>query len=237
MSSGLEWSESGGNPLSHNAESYYGTDLRSLVMGLKPVSEPNELFLYQSGNSQLLGFILEKATGMRISDYASKRLWRKIGAEDNGFWSLDRKNGSEKAFCCVYATARDFGKLGQLMCEKGKWGDKTVISEDYFNEMIIAPPLNTEENIPNTRYGLHVWLYHDPELNSQIVYCRGILGQYIVAIPEHNLVFVRLGHRRLENVMPEDMQLDKYNDSMMGHPKDFFDYLKLAKRIGLNIED
>jgi CubicO group peptidase (beta-lactamase class C family) len=81
MASGLEWGESGANPVSHNAESYYGKDLRGLCDRLEGIDPPNELFLYQSGNSQLLGFILEKATGKRLSDYAAKMLWKPLGAE------------------------------------------------------------------------------------------------------------------------------------------------------------
>lgn len=231
MASGLEWGESGANPLSHNAESYYGNDLERLVYGLDVVAKPNEMFLYQSGNSQLLGFILEKATGMKISDYAQEKLWDKIGAEHKAYWSLDRKNGNEKAFCCWYAAARDFAKLGQLMANKGVWNGQEVIPKSYFETFVQPADLTTEEGIPNTRYGLHVWLYYDKEINRQVVYCRGILGQYVAAIPEENLVFVRLGHRRLENVMPEDLVLNKYNEGTIGHPKDFFDYLKLAKRI------
>ena len=62
MSAGFDWEESGKNPLSEAAEGYYGSDLYGLVTRLKMVEEPGKRFHYQSGNSQILGFILEKAT-------------------------------------------------------------------------------------------------------------------------------------------------------------------------------
>jgi hypothetical protein len=93
MASGLDWEESGKNPLSDNAESYYGTDLYGLVTSQKVIEKQGVRFNYQSGNTQLLGYILEKATGKDLSDYAYAKIWSKIGTENDAYWSLDKKNG------------------------------------------------------------------------------------------------------------------------------------------------
>ena len=79
MSSGLDWSESGKNPLSDNAESYYGWGLRELVTNQKLIDEPGKTFKYQSGNTELLGYIVEKATGKDLTKYAEDKIWSKIG--------------------------------------------------------------------------------------------------------------------------------------------------------------
>jgi CubicO group peptidase (beta-lactamase class C family) len=233
MSSGLNWQESGKNPLSENAESYFGTDLYGLVTRQNGIQEPGKKLLYQSGNSQLLGFIVSKTTGKTLSEYAQEKIWQKIGSDANAHWSLDKKKGSEKAFCCIYARARDFAKLGKLIAQKGEWEGETLISKEYMKEMF-TPNQNliTEENTVNNRYGLHIWVYQDGE--DQVVYCRGILGQYIVVIPEKNLIFVRLGHKRMTNVSPIDCQKSDnegeiFTTDQMGHPRDFFQYLQFAK--------
>ena len=101
MASGLSWHESGANPLSDNAESYYGSDLYGLTTAQTVVREPGKTFLYQSGNTQLLGFVIKKATGMSVAEYAEEKLWKRIGAESEAFWSMDREEGDEKAFCCL----------------------------------------------------------------------------------------------------------------------------------------
>ena len=173
MASGLDWKESGKNPLSDNAESYYGTDLRGHVTGQAVEIEPGKLFNYQSGNSQLLGFILEKATGVGLNEYAEEKVWKRIGAEHDAFWSLDKENGDEKAFCCMYATARDYGRLGQVILNGGKYKGVQIIPEDYFNEMVVPTDLSTKEDIPNYRYGLHIWTYKSD--NGQVNYCRGLM--------------------------------------------------------------
>lgn len=234
MSSGLDWQESGKNPLSENAESYYGSNLYGLVTRQHAIEKPGVRFEYQSGNSQLLGFILEKATKMDLATYCQQKIWDKIGSEQNAFWSLDKENGDEKSFCCMYASARDFGRLGKLILNKGKWGNKQVISEKYMNEMCSNPKMNTDENVPNLRYGLHIWSFMGEK--NPIWYCRGILGQYIISIPQENLVIVRLGQKRSENIeVPESEKKNKEylkkNAPYIGHPRDFFDYIKLGRAL------
>jgi len=227
MSSGLDWSESGKNPLSDNAESYYGSNLYELVTQQKRIDTPGETFVYQSGNSQLLGFILQKATGQSVAEYCSEKLWSKMNMESDAFWSLDKENGSEKAFCCLYATARDFARIGKLIRDKGKWNNETIIPSWYFQEMIKThPEMKTEQGYDNDIYGLHIWLFQN--YSSPVYYCRGIQGQYIISIPEKNRVIVRLGHKRRADIQEiEETDTQK----MVGHPADVLEYIKFADKI------
>jgi CubicO group peptidase (beta-lactamase class C family) len=239
MSSGLDWEESGSNPLSENAESYYGTDLYGLVTRQTAIEAPGKKFNYQSGNSQLLGFIIEKATGKSVSEYTQEKIWKEIGTEHEAYWSLDKENGDEKSFCCIYATARDFGRLGKLILHNGKWNNKQLVPIWFMKEMTKTPKLSTEEGITNMRYGLHIWTYQGED--SPIFYCRGIKGQYIISIPSENLVIVRLGMKRNDNfVIPEDKKGDKAfcktNNPKVGHPTDFFTFLRLAREIAAQKE-
>lgn len=232
MASGLSWSESGKNPLSDNAESYYGEDLWGLVNRQTVVREPGKLFLYQSGNSQLLGYVLEKATGKNLAAYASEKLWKKIGAESDAFWSLDKKNGDEKAFCCLYSTTRDFARIGKLLNNRGKWNNQQVVPEDYFDEMVHDPDMATEEGVPNTRYGLHIWTYNSN--GHAVYYCRGIKGQYIISIPSENLIIVRTGHKRAPTVEGDILQKagdTPENEAKIGHPEDLFEYIRMGRKI------
>jgi CubicO group peptidase (beta-lactamase class C family) len=234
MSSGLDWEESSSNPLSENAESYYGTDLYGLVTRQKAVSPPGKMFNYQSGNSQLLGFILEKASGKTVAEYTQEKIWKRIGSEHDSYWSLDKENGNEKAFCCLYATARDFGKLGKLILQQGKWGTDQVVPLWFMKEIGVNPKLGTDEGVTNKRYGLHIWTYMGEK--EPIYYCRGIKGQYIISIPAENLVIVRLGLKRKDTfVIPEDKKNDqkyrKENEAKIGHPSDLFTILKIGRAI------
>lgn len=234
MASGLDWEESAKNPFSENAESYYGTDLYGLVNRQKSIEKPGRKFIYQSGNSQILGYIVEIATGKSLNEYTQEKIWKNIGTEHDAYWSLDKENGDEKAFCCLYATARDFGKLGQLINQKGKYNGKQIVPEWFMNEMFKIPQLTTVEGITNQRYGLHIWHYNDGK--TPIYYCRGIKGQYIISIPKENIVIVRLGMERKDNFVIRKRR--KYSperlnelEKMVGHPEDLFDYVKIGRRI------
>lgn len=240
MASGLDWEESAKNPLSDNAESYYGSNLYDLVTRQNLVTEPGKKFNYQSGNSQLLGFIVEKATGKDLTAYADEKIWKKIGASGDAYWSLDREGGNEKAFCCLYATARDFARLGLLIQNKGKFNGKQVFPEWYYDEMIQPAKLTTDEGISNYRYGLHIWTYFG-NANSAY-YCRGIKGQYIITVPDEKLLIIRIGEERKENfTIPEHLKNDKEyleeNKYNVGHCLGLFQYITLGKMMASQIKE
>lgn len=231
MASGLDWTESGKNPFSDNAASYYGTNLYELATSQKRIGTPGENFIYQSGNSQLLGIIIENATGKNVSEYCSEKLWTKMGMESDAYWSLDKEDGLEKSFCCLYATARDFGKLGKLIAHRGSWNGIQLIPSWYFDDMKLIPnKIQTQDELRNYQYAYHIWTYLGYE--SPIYYCRGILGQYIISIPEENVVIVRLGQKRAGNIKfnhdksPYDQNLKK-----IGHTEDFLKYVNFATQI------
>lgn len=217
MSSGLEWDESYYNPFSVTTKAYYGKGLNKLVLKAKRKINPNEKFEYITANPQLLSIILKRVTGKTVSEYASEKLWIPLGAENNASWSLDGKNGDEKAFCCFNSNARDLAKLGQLILNKGNWNGNQVISEDYIKESLTpASHLTDENNKTVDFYGYQWWIANH---NDNIVYyARGILGQYIICIPEKNVVITRLGHKRNK---------EKINH----HPSEMFDYIDLALKI------
>lgn len=234
MSSGLSWEESSKNPLSDNAESYYGSDLHGLSTRQKLISKPGEKFIYQSGNSQLLAYIVEKATGKDLSEYAREKLWSKLGMEHDAYWSLDRKGGDEKAFCCVYATARDFARIGKMMLHYGNYDGQQIVPDSYYFEMIKPAKMKTEEGIDNYQYGLHLWTYFG--LKNPVYYCRGIKGQYIITIPEEKLLIIRLGKDRKETFqIPDHLKGDKEyfeeNKYNVGHALCMFQYINLGKII------
>ena len=132
-------------------------------------------------------------------------------------WSLDQRNGDEKATCCFNSTARDFARFGQLVLQKGMWNDKQIVSESYLKESLSpAAHLMDENNEPVNFYGFQWWISNYK--NLEIYYARGILGQYIMSIPSKNMVIVRLGHKRSKKKIDH-------------HPSEMFDYIDLAIKI------
>lgn len=198
MSSGLNWDESYANPFSVTTEAYYGTNLKKVIERLKAVEEPGQTFSYKSGDTQILGMVVEAATGKSLSRYAEDKLWKPIGAEHDAEWSVDNPTGIEKAYCCFFSNARDFARIGKLYLQNGIWNGDTIVDPAFVRESLSPNGLPTESGGP-ADYGYQWWLL--PNYKDQFIfYARGILGQYIIVIPEKQAIIVRLGKKRGQRI-------------------------------------
>lgn len=211
MSSGLSWDEAYASPFSMTTKAYYGQNLAELVLEQEVIETPGVEWNYKSGNTQLLALILEQATRESISAYASQKLWKPLGAKNDALWSLDKEKGVEKAYCCFNSNARDFARFGKLLLQNGKWNDAVLVPESYLQQALKpATHLKTPEGKNVDFYGWQFWLLQHQ--GKEIVYMRGVNGQYVFVVPESNLIIVRLGHKRSK---------DRINDN----PVDIYTWL------------
>lgn len=199
MSSGLNWEESYQGPFSITTKAYYGTDLEKIIRGLKIIDQPNKEFKYLSGNTQILAMILEKATNKPVSNYLEEKIWKPTQSTKNALWSLDKENGLEKAYCCINADAKNFARLGVLYLNEGMWNNEQILPKEYVKESISpADLINPITNKKNDFYGYQWWIIPKKTLGTSAFYARGILGQFIICLPEKDMVIVRLGKERGE---------------------------------------
>jgi CubicO group peptidase (beta-lactamase class C family) len=216
MSSGLNWEESYSNPFSVTTRAYFGEDLEEIILGLKVVEEPGKEYKYLSGNTQLLAMIIEKATGQKLSDYASEKLWKPMGASSDALWMIDKAGGLEKAYCCFNSNARDFARFGKLWLNKGNWNGKQLIDTSFVD-------LSVKPVFKNTQFYGYSWWLDYSSFDTDVYFMRGILGQYVIVVPEYDLVIVRLGHKR------------DGKDEGKPHPRDFYVYVEeTLKMLDLN---
>jgi CubicO group peptidase (beta-lactamase class C family) len=193
MSSGIKYEEGGDLPWSEEADdtkTYYATDLRKLALENSRIEgKPGEYFEYNNYNPLLIGMILERATGMSVSRYLQQKLWKPMGMEADGSWSLDStENGFEKMESGVNARARDFARFGMLFAEEGNWEGRQLISRGWVEESTRA---DTSTD-PSQDYQ-YFWWVNTPEGETYHFSARGNYGQYIYVAPEKDLVIVRLG--------------------------------------------
>lgn len=184
MEAGLNWDEDYKNPFLPNAKAYYGKSLIDATFSRKFKENPGERFEYQSGSTQLLGFAVRKAINQSLASYLSEKFWIPLGMEQNATWSTDA-SGMEKTYCCIHSNARDFAKLGQLFLDNGKTDGQQILNLDFINQM--RSPTKKSEEI----YGMGFWINNDNPIKHY--YFLGLQGQYIIMIPEHNMVIVRTG--------------------------------------------
>jgi CubicO group peptidase (beta-lactamase class C family) len=207
MSSGIDWDEGYSSLFSPTTKAYYGSQLEKQMLELRIINQPGKVFNYQSCDTQLLSLIIEKITGKTLSEFASEKLWKPLGAEHPALWSLDHEGGIEKAYCCFNSTATDFARIGQMVLDSGQFNNRQIISKAYIKQATTpAKWIKGEDGNPLNYYGYQFWLL--THKGQKVVYARGILGQYIFIIPSLNAVAVRLGTARSEkrvNDLPEDI--------------------------------
>jgi CubicO group peptidase (beta-lactamase class C family) len=191
MSSGLRYVERS-LPWSDDAQTYYGTDLRSTAMSARIEEPPGQTFLYNNYNLLLEGLVLERATGQRVAEYLSERLWRPMGAEADASWSLDSTwSGFEKMESGLNAVARDYARFGLLFANGGRAGEEQVVPEDW----ITVATASGEEGSPEIHYGFHWWtgnLDGGPLPEGRFM-AAGNFGQFVYVAPDRAAVIVRLG--------------------------------------------
>ncbi|WP_026703685.1 serine hydrolase domain-containing protein [Flavobacterium soli] len=187
MASGLDWDESYYSPFSITTRAYFDEDLNGVILGLKGVETPGTSYKYLSGNTQLLAMCIEKAVGKSLADYVSEKFWKPMGAENEALWQTDKEDGIVKAYCCIASNARDFARFGKLYKQNGKWNGQQILDSTFI-------ATSTKPRFADSpEYGYGWWL--SDYNNKNIYYMRGHLGQYVIVIPEDDLIIVRLGHQ------------------------------------------
>lgn len=189
MEAGLNWDENYNNPFLPNAKAYYGNSLEKAVLLRSFKEQPGTQFEYQSGSTQLLGFALRKSLNTTIAEYASETLWQPLGMEQNAEWNTD-DFGMEKTFCCINSNSRDFAKLGQLFLNDGEFNGQQILNQQLIKEM------RTPTTLSKGAYGMGLWINEDAPIKHY--YFRGLYGQYIIIIPEKQMVIVRTGMDKRE---------------------------------------
>jgi len=198
MSSGTNYKESDKSYFSLNAYGYYGDDEEYMVnkMAFKELAGVH--WDYRSGDTQVLGLIVEKVFGQNISTLVSERFLKPMGAEEDALWLLDGDKKHEKAFCCFNGVARDYARFGELVLHNGNWKGKQIVSEKYVKEATTPASYlkdPTENENPVDFYGYQYWMVN--EQGHNIVFQNGLFGQYVYVIRDKNAVVVRLGESKV----------------------------------------
>lgn len=187
MTSGIRFNESYINPFGDAASFYYGRKLKKYVSKMKLKSEPGKEWNYISGNTQILGLVLENALKTKtVTQYLQEKIWQPLGMEYDASWSIDKKkDGIEKTFCCINARAIDFAKIGRLYLNKGNWNGKQIVSENWVKE-------STKRDTTDGSVRFYQYQWWIPSRKGDFL-AEGILGQFIYVNPSKNLIIVRIG--------------------------------------------
>ena len=207
MSSGLDYQAfrsvlfDGDDPLT----TYYPDQRQISLDNTQIVDPPGSYFQYNKYHPQLLGMVLERTTGMPVTEFLQTRIWDPLGMEYGGSWSLDsEKSGFEKMESGVNARAIDFAKFGQLYLDNGGWDGVQVIPTGWVAESIqVDPSVHNASYYPEgfgqsvydsgQGYYKYMWYGLFRGEGDYDFAAEGDKGQFIYVSPHKNLVIVRNG--------------------------------------------
>ncbi|MFK8041090.1 serine hydrolase domain-containing protein [Congregibacter sp.] len=149
-------------------------------------------FVYKSGTTDVIAWVLEAATGKRFADLVAERIWQRIGAEQDAGITVDT-GGFTLASGGMHATLRDVGRVGQLILNRGKNGDDQVLPAAWIDDIVSRDGSRSwpYEAPTGTRpyYRSFMWGLGDGRGSIQ---ARGVHGQLIHVAPESNMVIAML---------------------------------------------
>ncbi|MGB8489585.1 MAG: serine hydrolase, partial [Bacteroidales bacterium] len=186
MSSGLDWEKN--KTFDDDGKFYYTSNIRRLIVRHKLCKVPGSNWEYKNIDAELLGWVIENATGSTLSDLVHKYLWEPMGAEFDAYWSLDSKNGVEKASSSFNACARDLLKFGCIYLNNGKFNNEQIVPQSWIANIFDIPASPNQQ--PLLKHNFLWWIPNDGA-DREIV-ADGYLGQRVTINPRHNIVIVKL---------------------------------------------
>lgn len=187
MTSGVRWNEDYTDPKSDVARMFAvsvppGEDATVAYLKTLPrEAPPGTKWVYKTGETNLIGVLVRRATGKPLAAYLSDKIWRPYGMEADAYWQID-ETGQEVGGCCLSMTLRDYGRVGQFILEGGKAGGKTIVPDWWIAE---ATRKQAEIGAPDRGYGFQWWT--GPQGTFDAV---GIFGQMIHVDPARRMVVV-----------------------------------------------
>ncbi|PKP91854.1 MAG: serine hydrolase [Alphaproteobacteria bacterium HGW-Alphaproteobacteria-16] len=181
MTSGVRWNEDYTDPNSDVARMFAeavpaGMDPTVAYMRKLPrVDPPGSKFVYKTGETNLIGVLVRRATGKSLSAYLSEKIWRPYGMERDAFWMTDQ-TGAEVSGCCLSVSLRDYARIGQMTLD----GGKGIVPDGWF-----ADATKEQISFPGGGYGYQWWTLPGGNYAAQ-----GIFGQMILIDPANKLVMV-----------------------------------------------
>jgi CubicO group peptidase (beta-lactamase class C family) len=185
MTSGVRWNEDYADPSSdvarfneHKPEP--GVDALVSYMRRLPRAAPaGTRWNYSTGETNLVGVVLGRATGKPLATYLSEKIWQPAGMEQEATWILS-KTGQEISGCCIQAATRDFARFGQFVLEGARVGGRSIAPDGWLAQ---ATTKQADIGQPGRGYGYQWWTYDDSSYAA-----RGIFGQGIFIDPKRRIV-------------------------------------------------
>ena len=185
MRTGIRWDEESTeytDPANNCAVMEGKEDWVRYVLEQPMAEEPGERFVYNSGATELLSYLIWKATGKQVHDYAKEHLFGPLGITDF-FWKRTPQ-GLADTEGGLYLKPRDLAKLGALYLNDGVWNGKRILPETWVKSSTTPITATNQEGLG---YGYQWWVAPDAYV------AWGYGGQLLLVVLRHELIAVFTG--------------------------------------------
>jgi CubicO group peptidase (beta-lactamase class C family) len=196
MSSGLDFDENYADQLADVTQMLFIEGDKAKFAASKPLTHPPAThWQYSSGTSVILARVLRDTfeSESEYLRYARERLFAPLGMR-SAVLAPDAA-GTLVASSFLYATARDFARLGLLYLQEGVWQRQAIFPEDW-----VVYSRGPTRTLPDGSFGAHIWLRLPqsprlgvPPMPEDAYYFLGHDQQIVAIVPSRDLVIVRLG--------------------------------------------
>jgi CubicO group peptidase (beta-lactamase class C family) len=190
MSVGLRWNENYADPksdwvqtlsLATPGDARPGVDIVAYMAHLPRASTPGKTFLYNSGNAQILGVVVQQAVHETLAAYLEQKIWRTVGMEADAYWVRDRF-GRTFGRSLLNATLRDYARFGYFFMHGARIDGVSILPEGWIED---ATRSHIATDWGDVGYGYQWWINSDGAYRA-----IGIYGQMIYLDPRSDLVIV-----------------------------------------------
>lgn len=202
MTSGVKWNEDYADPNSDVAKTQsfvieHGANAIVAQMRQLPrEAEPGSKWVYKTGETNLIGVLVENAVGKPLAEYAKAKIVDPAGFAGDLFWMVDPRGGNIGG-CCLSLRLADYARMGLFALE----GGQGVVPEGWFAEAGKAQ-VDFAPRAPGFGYGYQWWVYPGGNYGAQ-----GIFGQGITLVPSKGLVIAFVGNWTKASGGPERVRL------------------------------
>ncbi len=189
MTSGIAWNEDYADAQSDVAQMYHQpchgkeAHIISYMKKLKSVQPAGSAFNYSTGETDLLGILIQEATGKNLAAYLSEKIWQPWGMEHSGYWLADECSGQNIGGSGLSATLRDFARLGDAMLYRDTRGHHPFLADEYLQN---ATSLLIPTGKDGSGYGYLWWRFPNGSYAA-----FGIFGQMIYINPATKVVIAQ----------------------------------------------
>lgn len=166
--------------------------LRDVILSLPKIRPHGEKFEYRSIETDVIAWVLERAAGQALAPLLSDRIWSRIGAERDAYFTVDQA-GTALADGGFNATLRDYARFGAMMLNGGRVGDVQVVPKAWVDSLSIGDASKFHHPYtwlsPKGAYKRQWWI-HDVEEGDFMA--RGVFGQLIYVNRKHDFMAVKL---------------------------------------------